>query len=44
MIGAIAAVGIGVGVGVAVSRKDDSPSCGTTGDCATTQGLTLSSF
>ena len=44
MIGVIAAAGIGAGVAVAVLRKDDAPSCGTTGDCATTQGLTVSSF
>lgn len=44
MIGVIAAAGIGVGVAVAVLRKDDAPACGTTGDCATTQGLTLTSF
>lgn len=44
MIGVIAAAGIGAGIAVAVSRKDDAPSCGTTGDCATTQGLTLGSF
>ena len=44
MIGTIAAVGIGVGVTVAVLRKDDAPTCGTTGDCATTQGLTVTSF
>jgi len=41
MIGVIAAAGIGAGVAVALSRKDDAPSCGTTGDCATTQGLTV---
>ncbi|KPK14575.1 MAG: hypothetical protein AMJ62_12765 [Myxococcales bacterium SG8_38] len=44
MIGVIAAAGIGAGVAVAVIRKDDSPSCGTTGNCATTQGLTVTSF
>jgi len=44
MIGVIAAAGIGAGVAVAVLRKDDAPACGTTGDCATTQGLTVSSF
>jgi hypothetical protein len=44
MIGVIAAAGIGAGVAVALLRKDDAPSCGTTGDCATTQGLTVSSF
>lgn len=44
MIGAIAAAGIGAGVAVAIVRKNDAPSCGTTGDCATTQGLTVSSF
>ncbi len=42
MIGVIAAAGIGAGVAVAVTRKDDSPSCGTTGTCATTQGLSVS--
>ncbi|MBT8469883.1 MAG: hypothetical protein KJN97_14160 [Deltaproteobacteria bacterium] len=42
MLGVIAAAGIGVGVAVAVTRRDDSPPCGTTGDCATTQGLTAS--
>lgn len=44
MIGAIAAVGIGTGVAVALVRRDDSPQCGTTGECATTQGLTARSF
>jgi tetratricopeptide (TPR) repeat protein len=44
MIGVIAAAGIGAGVAVAVARKNDSPACGTTGDCATTQGLTVTSF
>lgn len=41
MIGVIAAAGIGAGVAVALSRKDEAPACGTTGDCATTQGLTV---
>lgn len=44
MIAFIAAAGIGTGVAVALLRKDDSPQCGTTGDCATTQGLTVTSF
>lgn len=44
MIGVIAAAGIGAGVAVAVTRNKDAPSCGTTGDCATTQGLTVTSF
>lgn len=44
MIGAIAAVGVGAGVAVALVRKNDAPQCGTTGNCATTQGLTLTSF
>ena len=44
MIGVIAAAGIAAGVAVAIVRKNDAPSCGTTGDCATTQGLTVSSF
>jgi tetratricopeptide (TPR) repeat protein len=44
MIGAIAVVGIGAGITVALLRKDDPPQCGTTGDCATTQGLTVTSF
>ncbi|MFW2387912.1 MAG: PEGA domain-containing protein [Polyangiales bacterium] len=44
MIGAIVVVGAGVGVAVALTRKDDSPQCGTTGTCATTQGLTVTSF
>ena len=44
MIGAIAAAGVGIGVAVAVTRKNDSPQCGTTGNCATTQGLTVASF
>ena len=44
MIAVIAAAGIGTGVAVALLRKDDSPQCGTTGDCATTQGLTVTSF
>jgi hypothetical protein len=42
MIGVIAAAGVAAGVAVAVTRKDDSPSCGTTGNCATTQGLSMS--
>lgn len=44
MIGAIAAAGIGTGVAIAVVRRDDSAQCGTTGACATTQGLTVGSF
>jgi hypothetical protein len=44
MIGAIVVVGVGAGVAVALTRKDDVPQCGTTGNCATTQGLTLTSF
>ncbi len=44
MIGAIAAAGIGAGLAVALVRRDDAPPCGTTGTCATTQGLTLRSF
>jgi hypothetical protein len=44
MIGAIVVVGVGAGVAVALTRKDDAPQCGTTGNCATTQGLTLTSF
>jgi tetratricopeptide (TPR) repeat protein len=44
MIGAIVVVGVGVGVAVALTRNDDAPQCGTTGNCATTQGLTLTSF
>jgi hypothetical protein len=44
MIGAIAAVGIGTGVAVALGAKDDSPQCGTTGNCASTQGLSVASF
>lgn len=44
MIGVIAAAGIGAGVAVAVLRKDDAPACGTTGDCATAQGLAVTSF
>jgi tetratricopeptide (TPR) repeat protein len=44
MIGAIVLVGVGAGVAVALTRRDDSPQCGTTGDCATTSGLTLKSF
>ena len=44
MIGVIAAVGVGAGVAVALLRKDDPPPCGTTGTCATTQGLTVTSF
>jgi tetratricopeptide (TPR) repeat protein len=44
MIGAIVVVGVGTGVAVALTRKDDPPQCGTTGDCATTQGLTVTSF
>lgn len=43
-IGAIVAVGVGVGVAVALTRKDDAPQCGTTGSCATTQGLRVTSF
>ncbi len=44
LIGVIAAAGIGAGVAVALTRKDDGTSCGTTGTCATTQGLTVTSF
>ncbi len=44
MIGTIAAAGIATGVAIAVTRNDDSPSCGTTGTCATTQGLAVASF
>jgi len=44
MIAAIAAVGVGTGVAVALLRKVDAPQCGTTGSCATTQGLTVTSF
>ena len=44
MIGAVVVVGVGTGVAVALTRKDDAPECGTTGSCATTQGLTLTSF
>lgn len=44
MIGAIAIVGVGTGVAVALTRKDSEPECGTTGSCATTQGLTVTSF
>lgn len=44
MIGAILVVGVGVGVTVAMVRRDDAPQCGTTGDCATTSGLTVTSF
>jgi hypothetical protein len=44
MIGAIVVVGVGTGVAVALTRKDDTPQCGTTGSCATTQGLTVTSF
>jgi hypothetical protein len=44
MIGVIAAAGIGAGVAVAVLRKDEGSDCGTTGSCATTQGLTVASF
>ena len=44
MIGAIVLVGVGTGVAIALTRRDDSPQCGTTGDCATTSGLTLKSF
>lgn len=44
MIGVVAAAGIGTGVAIALVRKDDAPPCGTTGNCATTQGLTVRSF
>lgn len=44
MIGAIVVVGAGVGIAVALTRKNDDPQCGTTGNCASTQGLTLASF
>lgn len=44
MIAVIAAAGVGAGVAVALTRKDDAPPCGTTGTCATTQGLTVTSF
>ena len=42
LIGAIAAAGVGAGVAVAVVRRNDGgPQCGTTGSCATAQGLSL---
>jgi hypothetical protein len=41
LIGVVSAAAIGAGVAVAVTRRDDAPACGTTGDCATTQGLTV---
>jgi hypothetical protein len=41
LIGVVGAAAIGAGVAIAVTRRDDSPACGTTGDCATTQGLTV---
>jgi hypothetical protein len=44
MIGAIAAVGVGAGLAIGLTRRNDAPPCGTTGTCATTQGLTISSF
>jgi tetratricopeptide (TPR) repeat protein len=44
MMGAIVVVGVGTGVAIALTRRDDSPQCGTTGDCATTSGLTLKPF
>ena len=44
MISAIVVVGVGTGVAIALTRKDDSPPCGTTGECATTSGLTVASF
>ena len=44
MIGAIAAVGVGTGLAIGLTRRNDAPPCGTTGTCATTQGLTLTSF
>ena len=44
MIGAIVVVGVGTGVAVAMTRRDDTPQCGTTGDCATTSGLTVTAF
>jgi len=44
MLAVVAAAGVGAGVAVALTPKDDAPSCGTTGTCATTQGLTVTSF
>jgi len=44
MVGAIVVVGVGTGVAVALTRKNDGPTCGTTGTCATTEGLGLVSF
>lgn len=44
MIGVIAAAGVATGLAVGLTRRDDAPPCGTTGTCATTQGLTLTSF
>jgi len=45
VIGTVVAVGVGAGVGIALTRRrDDNPQCGTTGTCATTQGLTVTSF
>jgi hypothetical protein len=43
-IGAIALVGVGTGLAIGLTRRNETPPCGTTGTCATTQGLTLTSF
>lgn len=41
LIGVVGAAAIGAGVAIAVTRRSDAPACGTTGDCASTQGLSL---
>ncbi|NNK08225.1 MAG: hypothetical protein HKP50_13025 [Myxococcales bacterium] len=44
MLGAIAVVGVGTGLAIGLTQRNETPPCGTTGTCATTQGLTLTSF
>lgn len=44
MLSAIAVVGVGTGLAIGLTRRNETPPCGTTGTCATTQGLTLTSF
>lgn len=44
MISAIAVVGAGTGLAIGLTRRNETPPCGTTGTCATTQGLTVTWF
>ncbi|MEM7434214.1 MAG: hypothetical protein AAF436_03610 [Myxococcota bacterium] len=44
LIGVVVAAGVGAGVAIALTRKDDSPECGTTGACATAPSRAAISF